>query len=238
MDLHRLTPKQKRVLEWIESYLSQHGILPSRREIAEGLGLRSPATIQQHIEVLEAKGFIQRQDEPRGLRPLSLIQSSSLKGEQIPLRGVIAAGFPIEVYEQNRHLELPQSFFVHQKWRDRLFALQVSGESMKDLGILPGDYVVLVRESQPRSGDVVAALLNGEATLKTLRWVRPEVNEAGIRSRVRDLESEEIGVARLLAELHPANPSFPVVSVFPEDRFEIQGVLVGTIRQYAHRFHG
>src|SRR5450759_3551093 len=120
-----MTPKQKQDLEWIEQHLEKQGTMPSRREIAEGLGLSSPATIQQHIEALEKKGFLKR-NQPNESRALqwtakskkflaksltSSFGASSANDSrggvlqslfELPLLGSIAAGHPIEVYEQSK----------------------------------------------------------------------------------------------------------------------------------------
>ena len=240
-----LTPKQKVILEWIEAHLKEHQTMPSRREIATGLGLSSPATIQQHIEALEKKGFLKRggtresralQWTARSKKVLSAIQANLISNpptphhntlrfpakeretedssqSSLPLLGSIAAGYPIEVFPDSRMVNIPLDLFMPKNVRvkpsiSEFYVLTVRGDSMIDEGILPNDWVVLQNSKQAKSGTTVAALLNGEATLKT--YVK---TKTGI-------------------ELHPANPSYPVISVQPEDRFEIQGVLVGLVRKF------
>lgn len=224
-----LTPKQKQILEWIEEYLRQNQTMPSRREIALGLGLSSPATIQQHIEALEKKGFLKRgetggsralQWTARSKKLLNAIQdqnkpvdaNSDASAEfEIPLLGSIAAGYPIEVFPHSRQIEIPRSL-IRSSGGSLLsanyYALVVRGDSMIDEGILPDDRVILKKANTAKSGETVAALLNGEATLKIFRK-----GKAG-------------------PELVPANPKYPVIQVQAEDRFEIQGILVGLVRQY------
>jgi repressor LexA len=231
-----LTPKQKQVLEWIESYLKEHHTMPSRREIATGLGLSSPATIQQHIEALETKGFLKRGEnsESRGLqwtsrskKLLTAIQantttlpfhakereSEDFSHSSLPLLGSIAAGYPIEVFPETKTVNIPVDLFMPKNVRVKppisdFYVLTVRGDSMINEGILSGDWVVIQNSKQARTGTTVAALLNGEATLKTLVKTKTGI------------------------ELHPANPNYPIIPVGPEDRFEIQGVLVGLVRKF------
>jgi repressor LexA len=242
----QLTPKQKIILEWIEQYLKQYHTMPSRREIALGLGLSSPATIQQHIEALEKKGFLKRGDAAHGRsenralqwtarskKVLSAISSTSMSNRlenqgpqnvtaitsaspgisfEIPLLGTIAAGYPIEVYPDVRHVNVPLELFISPKQaaltQKDIYMLTVRGDSMIDEGIFQDDWVILRKSTQAKSGDTVAALWNGEATLKKFFKTKSGM------------------------ELHPANPKYPVMSIAPDDRFEIQGVLIGVIRRF------
>ena len=250
-----LTPKQIQILEWIEQYLNQNHTMPSRREIALGLGLSSPATIQQHIEALEKKGFLKRGEtrESRALnwtakskKMLSSIHLANAYSEgrgsptatpffrddseslsfEIPLMGTIAAGYPIEVYPEARPMTVPLELFVSAKQaqasKSDFYMLSVRGESMIDEGIFPNDLVILKKSTQAKTGDTVAALVNGEATLKKFVKVK-----ASTRKDVQGREIQYSGV-----QLHPANPKFSVIQVASEDRFEIQGVLVGVIRRF------
>jgi repressor LexA len=224
----RLTPRQIRILEWIEHYLSQHQTMPSRREIALGLGLSSPATIQQHIEALEAKGYLKRGEGrvSRSLhwtakskkhflgQPHTEAGSSSTRDlDAIPLIGTIAAGYPIEVHPDPQFIKIPLDGWVSDtgalRNREELFMLSVRGDSMIEDGILPEDWVILKKASVARSGETVAALINGEATLKRLHH-----SKSG-------------------TELHPANPRYPIIHLRETDRFEIQGILVGLIRRFS-----
>ena len=224
-----LTPKQKQILEWIEDYLRTHQTMPSRREIALGLGLSSPATIQQHIEALEKKGYLKR-GESGGSRALqwtarskklfSAIQAAPTRTSEepegvdtVPLLGSIAAGYPIEVFPDAREIKIPLQLFATPGGptvrKEDTFVLTVRGDSMIEDGIHPGDWVILKKASRARTGETVAALHNGEATLK-----RYHPTPSGI-------------------ELHPANPAYPIIRISSEDRFEIQGILIGVIRRYA-----
>jgi repressor LexA len=261
-----LTPKQKQVLEWIESYLEKQGTMPSRREIADGLGLSSPATIQQHIEALEKKGFLKR-NQPNESRALQWTSKSkklfnasaasktnlphSIANEsgggvssslfELPLLGSIAAGNPIEVYQQSKTIEVPLTLFMSEseisKRAPNLYVLKVRGDSMIEDGILQDDLVILEKLTQSslsagsvKNGQTVAALLNGEATLK--RFYKKNLNQIAKQSaRQERNESDDLN-APVIAELHPANPNYPVIPIKSDDRFEIQGVMVGLFRRY------
>jgi repressor LexA len=238
----QLTPKQRIMLEWIEQYLKEYHTMPSRREIALGLGLSSPATIQQHIEALEKKGFLKRGDaihgrsenralqwtarskkvlsaiqtsnENQGLRNVNAITSAApgVASYEIPLLGTIAAGYPIEVYPDARNVNLPLELFISPKQaaltQKDVYMLTVRGDSMIDEGIFQDDWVILRKTSQAKSGETIAALWNGEATLKKFFKTK-----AGV-------------------ELHPANPKYPVMKIGGDDRFEVQGILIGVVRRF------
>jgi len=260
-----LTPKQKQVLEWIESYLEKQGTMPSRREIADGLGLSSPATIQQHIEALEKKGFLKR-NQPNESRALQWTSKSkklfsasatnkstllhSIANEsgggvssslfELPLLGSIAAGNPIEVYQQSKTIEVPLALFMSEseiaKRAPNLYVLKVRGDSMIEDGILQDDLVILEKLTQAslaagsvKNGQTVAALLNGEATLK--RFYKKNLKQIA-KSTARDELFEDESSAPVIAELHPANPNYPIIPIKSDDRFEVQGVMVGLFRRY------
>ncbi|RYZ70196.1 MAG: transcriptional repressor LexA [Proteobacteria bacterium] len=203
-----MTPKQKQVLEFIEQYRERQGYFPTRREIALGLGLSSVSTVQQHIEALEKKGCLQRPKDREARSVEILVPETQARGE-IPVLGRVAAGFPIETFTQDRRIAIPG--WMTPKSLKNLYALEVQGNSMRDEAILDGDVILVDRRSQARNGEIVVALLNGQATLKTL------------------FKSEHA------LELHPANPEFPVIQVGSEDRFEIQGVLLGVLRSFMNR---
>ncbi len=203
-----MTPKQKQVLDFIEHFREKRGFFPSRREVAQGLGLSSVATVQQHIEALEKKGCLQRPKD-REARSVEILVSDAQTRGEIPVLGRVAAGFPIEVFTQDRKLTIPD--WMAPRDLSTVYALQVQGHSMRDEAILDGDLILVDRRNQARTGEIVVALLNGEATLKTL---------------VKTSDT---------LELHPANPDFPVIPVRMDDRFEIQGVLLGVIRHFGSR---
>jgi repressor LexA len=134
--------------------------------------------------------------------PVVELALAQLSSSQIPLAGVVAAGEPIEPIQQIERVDVPKSMMG----RGDTFALRVKGTSMRDEGILPGDVVVVQKQSTARNGQTVIALVNGEATIKTYH------RKGGV------------------IELHPANDSMKPIVVKTTDAFHIEGIVVGVIR--------
>ena len=201
-DATGLTPRQQRVLAHIKEALETRGYPPSMREIGEAVGLTSTSSVSHQLRVLQEKGFIKRDpNRPRALevflpevmasrRALSSADDSSFdetdigntvqQPTQVPLIGRIAAGGPILAEERIEDVfALPRQLVGD----GQLFLLEVSGESMIDAAICNGDYVVIRQEQTAQNGDIVAALIDGEATVKTFQrkdgqvWLMPH-NEA------------------------------------------------------------
>ena len=165
-----LTARQKEVLEIIDMNLRDKGYPPSVREIATALNLKSPATVQNHLTTLEAKGFIKRDPtKPRAIE-ISYESGSGAIAERrpvkhIPLIGSVAAG-PGVLAEQ----EIGESYPLPEDFTGEgiLFMLKVRGESMIEAGIFDGDFVVVRQQKTANSGDIVVAGINDdEATIKT-----------------------------------------------------------------------
>jgi repressor LexA len=140
------------------------------REIGEAAGLNSPASVKYQLDILEEKGFIRR-DADRG-RAMEVVLPDSMTGEGahtdktrfIPLVGSIAAGVPITADQQvEETFPLPESLVG----KGELFMLKVKGESMINAAICDGDYVVIRQQKDANNGDIVAAMIDGEATVKT-----------------------------------------------------------------------
>lgn len=127
------------------------------------------------------------------------------RSSEIPMAGMVAAGFPIEPIPQSELIDVPPSMLRG----GNTFALRVKGESMKDDGILPGDLVVVRKQETAENGQTVVALVNHEATIKT--YVQRDSH----------------------IELHPANQAMQPIIVRPSDTFQIEGVLIGVIRHCA-----
>jgi repressor LexA len=160
-----LTKKQREVLDCIESFVKENGYTPSYREIAEHLGLSSPATVHQHIKTLCEKGIINTGDHGAA-RSIELVETGPLSplAVMLPLAGLITAGEPIEAVEQNEAMAIPADFVVDPM---NSYILKVKGRSMIEDGIFDGDYVIVERNPSPKNGDIVVALLdNAYATLK------------------------------------------------------------------------
>jgi len=165
-----LTTRQVSILDFIKTASESQGYAPSMREIGEAAGLNSPASVKYQLDILEEKGFIRR-DAERG-RAMEVVLPDHMTGAGahtdktrfIPLVGSIAAGVPITADQQiEETLPLPESLVG----KGDLFMLKVKGESMINAAICDGDYVVIRQQQDANNGDIVAAMIDGEATVKT-----------------------------------------------------------------------
>ncbi|MBM3316544.1 MAG: repressor LexA [Candidatus Eisenbacteria bacterium] len=198
--MEELTARQREVLEVILAGVEQEGRFPAMREIAGRLRLSSPATVFQHLEALAAKGFLRRGGGRWSLSP------RSRRDRGVPIAGRVAAGHPLTAFEEIDGYLTPE-FIGARRGR---FSVRVRGESMRDEGILDGDYVVVDPEAEAGDGDLVVAYLgpDQEATVKRLRRRR-----GGL-------------------ELHPANPEYGVLRVPRGDpHFRVAGRVVGLLRR-------
>jgi repressor LexA len=197
-DATGLTPRQQRILNTLRDSIERRGYPPSIREIGETVGLASSSSVAHQLRVLEQKGFIKRDpNRPRALEvfiPELMAARRALAGGDehsfdvtdigdavgsavsVPLLGRIAAGGPILAEENLEEVfPLPKTLVGD----GTLFLLEVSGDSMIDAAICNGDYVVVRQEQTAENGDIVAALLDGEATVKTFQrkkgkvWLMP-----------------------------------------------------------------
>ena len=167
-----LTARQRAILEFIDTNMRDRGYPPSVREIAEAVGLSSPATVHTHLGTLQKLGYLVRDpSKPRALevRFDSGIGVAMERGQarHVPLVGDVAAGTNVLATQNIEELiPLPVDF----TGEGELFMLRVRGDSMIDAGILDGDFVVARQESEPRNGDIVVAGIPGdEATIKTYK---------------------------------------------------------------------
>jgi repressor LexA len=198
-----LTLKQKEILDFIRAYRQKRGLSPTQREICEEFGYSSFGTLQKHIKLLLEKGVLVRDWNKR--RSLVLAEENKPAGAvELPLAGRIAAGQPIEPEPEGETVAVPD--LLTRKGQN--YVLRVNGSSMIDDGIHDGDFVVVNRREKASNGEMVAALLNGEATLK--RFYR----EADGRIR-----------------LQPANERMSPIWVAEGD-LKVQGVVVGLMRKY------
>jgi len=197
-DATGLTPRQQRILTALRDAIEQRGYPPSIREIGDLVGLASSSSVAHQLRVLEQKGFIKRDpNKPRALEvflpELMAARHSISSGDDtgfdvtgigdampqatnVPLVGRIAAGGPILAEERVEEIfPLPKTLVGD----GTLFLLEVSGESMIDAAICDGDYVVIRQQPDANNGDIVAAMLDGEATVKTFQrkdgkvWLLP-----------------------------------------------------------------
>jgi repressor LexA len=181
-----LTPRQQRVLTVIRDAIEHRGYPPSMREIGERVGLTSSSSVAHQLRVLEEKGFLKR--DPNRPRALSVFNPDEALGDEtgsgdarpaatyVPMVGRIAAGGPILAEERVEEImPLPKSLVGD----GTLFLLEVSGDSMIDAAICNGDYVVIRQQPTAENGEIVAAMLDGEATVKTFQrkngqvWLLP-----------------------------------------------------------------
>lgn len=155
-----LTPKQKKVLDFVNRFTVKYGYAPSLHEIAEYLG-KSISTVQHFIEELQGKGYLQKKENiARGL------SSTQENTRQIFKLGFIAAGSPIDPIENPEPIDVPLSFL---KGSGNYYALQVKGNSMVEDNILDGDTIVIRYQKVAEDGDRVVAITENGATLKVFR---------------------------------------------------------------------
>ena len=200
-----LSPKLKKFLDFIQRSILVNGQSPSYEEIMTSLGFGSLGTVNWYVKTLEKKGHISRIKGPNGKRALILNQNEDLKTtiSRLPLLGLIAAGEPIEALENPEMVDVPPSL-LHPDH----YVLQVKGDSMIEEHIHDGDFIIAKKTNIARSGQIVVAIINGEATLKCY-----VPNNNGI-------------------ELHPRNPNFPIIKIDSTDDFRINGVLLYSFRNY------
>ncbi|GIM89274.1 transcriptional repressor LexA [Paractinoplanes toevensis] len=163
-----LSARQQQILTMIRDWVGRKGYPPTMREIASAVGLASPSSVAHQLDRLEDLGYIRR--DARGSRAVDIRSSepetTREEDVRVPLVGSIAAGTPITADEQvEEELTLPQSLVGH----GTLFALRVKGDSMIDAAICDGDLVVVRQQPTAENGDIVAAMIDGEATVKVLR---------------------------------------------------------------------
>jgi repressor LexA len=212
-----LTPRQRSILTAIHDWVDQHGYPPTMREIGAAVGLASPSTVAHHMAVLEKNGFLRRdargsravdirplaEEAPADGAPAELLprRATDDNDVRVPLLGAIAAGAPIPAVE---HVEDELTLPLSLVGRGTLFALRVKGDSMVDAAICDGDLVVVRQQQVAENGDIVAAMLDGEATVKVLRRRAGHV------------------------ELLPRNPAYDVI---PADHAVILGKVVSVLRR-------
>lgn len=211
--MNDLTPRQQDVLAFIRAKLSEGWPVPSIREIAAHLGLSSPSAAHLHVKALERKGLLK--SETNAARSLRLPEQGQLEKERakdtgekrvpgIPLLGAIPAGFgDLRTQEPEGMIHVDIESLRIPKTH-RTFALRVTGDSMTGKHIMDGDIVILEQNADAKPGDVVAALIDGQSTLKTL--------------------VKERGKVWLRAE----NPKYP--NLLPLGDLMIQGVLRMVVR--------
>ena len=222
-----LTAKQHELLHFIQQRLDASGISPSFEEMKDALGLKSKSGIHRLISALEERGFLRRlPNRARALEVLKLPEAAKAPARdtvvplrkpapalkpiaandiiEVPLHGRIAAGVPIEAFEDHNQLSVPAALLGAGEH----YALEVSGDSMVEAGILDGDYALIQKASTAREGDIVVALVDGQDA--TLKYFRREGQ---------------------MIRLDPANSAYEPQR-YPAERVIVQGRLSGLLRRY------
>jgi repressor LexA len=172
LDASALPPRQQRILVTIRDWVVRYGYPPSTRQIGDAVGLRSASSVSRHLASLEEKGFLRRGASvarPIDVRMFLHEQASREPAEDsvtVPVVGDIAAGTPISAEE---HLDETLSLPRELTGRGNVFGLRVRGDSMIDAAICDGDIVVVRQQPEAHSGQIVAAMIDGEATVKVYR---------------------------------------------------------------------
>jgi repressor LexA len=201
-----LTQRQREVLDFVQTTQQRNGFSPTLREICKHFGFRSPKAAADHLAALERKGYLSKSARlARSLRIVSPLEKFASPVVQVPVFGTIPAGFADEREQSADGCVSVDLGTLGVQSTKELYALRVRGESMIGKHIMDGDLAILDRSRSPRAGDVVAALIDGESTLKTF--------------------ATENGRAVLRAE----NPRYP--KLVPANSLTVQGVLVALVRQ-------
>ena len=166
MENRPITKKQEEILNYIKDEILERGFPPAVREICQAVGLKSTSSVHSHLESLEKNGYIHR--DPTKPRAIEILDESfnMLRREMVnvPVVGTVAAGQPI-LAEQNidSYFPIPSEYMPNEQ----SFILKVKGESMVNAGILDGDSVLVMQQTTARNGDIVVALIEDSATVKT-----------------------------------------------------------------------
>ena len=200
MDLN-LTKRQQEIFEFIKTYSSKHGYPPTVRDIGKAIGLTSSSTVHTHLANLEKIGLVRRDpSKPRALELLVDQAKRAVSPSGLPVVGRVAAGSPVLAEENiEEYVEVPEL----AGGEEGEYVLRVTGDSMRDAGILDGDHVVVHKQETARNGEIVVALVGEEATVKRyfkesdhIR-LQPE-NDAHEPIRTRDAQilGRVVGVCR------------------------------------------
>jgi len=210
--MSKLTARQQEILDLIRQAIVKTGFPPTRAEIAQALGFRSPNAAEEHLKALARKGVLELSaGTSRGIRlkeaaaePALQLTHPVLAQLVLPLVGRVAAGSPILATEHiDKEIGVDQALFSQRPD----YLLKVRGNSMRDAGILDGDLLAVKKAAQARDGQIVVARLGDDVTVKELRHT-------------------ETGLSLL-----PANPDFHPIEVSRErDDFALEGIAVGLIR--------
>ena len=204
-----VTAKQRRIFEFIRRYIESNQEPPTIAEIGRQFQMKSSASVHAVLTALEREGLIKR--TPNVSRGIEIVQQQNESNDEgdneIPLRGTVAAGQPIEAILTHDTIAVPKDL---QGRRGRTFALRVRGESMIDENIQDGDIIIVASQQTAENGQMVVALIDG--------------NYATVKKFYREPD---------FIRLEAANPSFKPIFIKTPERIQIQGVVKGLIRKYA-----
>ena len=199
-----LTKKQKEVYDYIKNYSAIEGYSPTQKEIKEHFGFKSFGSVQRYLKYLQQEELISVEwNGRRGIQVTERQHHSERPSTHLPLLGSIAAGNPIEAIENSEKIEVPTDLFNPSKSN---FCLKIKGDSMIERGILDEDLVIIEQRNTAENGDIVAAIIENEATLKIFKRENGEI------------------------KLYPANKTYKPLLVTND--LKIAGVLVGLLRKY------
>ena len=195
-----LTRRQQQIMDIIHKLYAQNGYLPTLDEIAHAGGINTRSTVHQHVQALIQQGYLAATTGKRAYR----LPEPAAREDYLPLLGKIAAGQPIEALASQNEISADEMFRGQGR-----FVLKVSGESMRDIGIMDGDYAVIQKQNIASNGEIIVALVDKqEATLK----------------RIFYLPNRKI-------ELRPENSDMESL-IYPAKSVQVQGKLVGVFRTY------
>lgn len=201
-----LTEKQEAVLNYIEDYQLGHGSSPTLREMREYFGVSSDNSILKHLKALEEKGYIEKDDTPRGIKLLSSVKERLQSNEvKLPLLGMVPAGGPVLTEEYiEKWVTVGEDVIYKNK---ESYLLRVTGDSMIDAGIHEGDILVVCNALEAKEGDIVVALVDNQNTVK--RYMKD---------------------AKGNVYLKPENTKYD--NIYAEGELCLQGVVTGLLRYY------
>ena len=199
----KLTEKQKAFLRYISRYMEDWGRSPSFKDICSHFGFTSYNKVTTYLKTLERKGYIRLPNKKNQKRAIEVISPVETRQLEFPLLGKVAAGKPIEAVEKVDAIEVPPSMIGQGDH----FVLQVKGNSMKEDGILDGDFIVVRKQPTADNGQTVVALINNEATVK--KYYKQEN----------------------YVELRPAHIGMEPI-IIKEGDLRIEGRVVGVMRHY------
>ncbi len=201
----KISPKQQEILDFIKNEILNRGFPPAVRDICEAVHLRSTSSVHSHLATLEKNGYIRR--DPTKPRAIEIVDDNfnltRREMTNVPIVGTVAAGEPILAVENiEGYFPLPTEFLTDNP----AFMLRVQGESMVNKGILSGDHVIVEKKNTARNGEMVVALVDDSATVKTFYHEKDHIR------------------------LQPANDTMDPIILHEEDNVQIIGRVIGVFR--------